>query len=149
MVCSRTHSMIASSSFDALNNVDRYGMPANVLSVSKTLLVMRTYTSLHVSTSILSRPSMMAISPPVPVPAMRSKCSHGFGTSCRFGALPSVSTNVRCINSWRIMSIEYPRTPPPSSDRMRSGGPFVVSFRRTPLVAILKCFASPVATLGA
>ncbi|KAH8634342.1 patatin-like serine hydrolase [Alternaria alternata] len=95
----------------------------------------------------------MAIRPPVPVPTMRSKCSHGFGTSCRFGARPSVSTKVRCINSWRIISMEYPRTPPPSvtwvstchigalhhnlpSDRMRSGGPLVVSFRRTPLSAM-------------
>lgn len=72
-VCSLTHSRIASSSFEALNNVDRYGIPAKVLSVSKTRLVMRVYTSLQVSRSRRKRPSIRAIRPPVPVPTMRSK----------------------------------------------------------------------------
>lgn len=157
IVCSLTHSLIASSNFEALNRVDRYGIPAMVLSVSKTFLVMRTYTSLQVSRSSRNRPSMIAISPPVPVPMIKSKWSAGLGIWSRLGALPSISTYVRYINSWRIMSIEYPRTPPPSvrlsaavatsdnskrgylpSVNIRRGGPLVVSFRRIPLLSILE-----------
>lgn len=106
MVCSRTQSRIASSSFEALKSVDRNGIPAMVLSVSKTRRVMRTYTSLHVSRSSLRRPSMIAISPPVPVPPIRSKWSHGLGVSFRRGARPWISTYVRCMSSCRSMSIE-------------------------------------------
>lgn len=36
----------------------------------------------------------MAISPPVPVPTIKSKWSHGLGISCLRGARPSISTNV-------------------------------------------------------
>lgn len=59
---SRITSLIASSSFEALNNVFRYGSPAIVLSVSNTFFVTWMYTFLHVSRSRRRRPRRIAIS---------------------------------------------------------------------------------------
>ena len=39
-----------------------------------------------------------------------------------------------------MMSIEKPLTPPPSSERIRSGGPFVVSFLRNLLASSISLF---------
>lgn len=63
---------------------------------------------MHSSTLIFSLPSIMAMMPPVDVPPMRSKQSHGFGGFS--GLMFSMS--------WRrIIRDESPRMPPPSSER--------------------------------
>jgi len=64
--------------------------------------------------TIRIRPSISAIKPPVLVPPIKSKYSHGNGVSAVRFRLPISSISCR-----RIRRDDNPRTPPPSSDRIR------------------------------
>jgi hypothetical protein len=69
------------------------------------------YASIHSDTDIRSRPIIIAISPPVLVPAIMSNPCNGS------------SFAPRCRPSWfmtcfKITRVESPRTLPPSSDRI-------------------------------
>lgn len=65
-------------------------------------------------TTILKRPSMIAINPPVLVPPMRSKYSQGKGA-----IVALVRRRISSMISRKIKSDDKPRTPPPSSDKIR------------------------------
>lgn len=56
---------------------------------------------------LTSLPSMIAINPPVEVPTMRSKQSQGLD---KFGS-------IKCIRRFKVMRLESPRTPPPSTPK--------------------------------
>ena len=56
---------------------------------------------------------MMAINPPVLVPPIKSKWSHGFGEG-NVSLLRPISS----IISRKIKRVDSPRTPPPSSERI-------------------------------
>jgi len=73
--------------------------------------------SLH---TIRRRPSMIAI-PPVLVPQMRSKYSHGKGGLSEAVAWPlfAMILCTSCMSCWTMRSDDSPRTPPPSSARIR------------------------------
>lgn len=109
-----TQARMASSSFVALKSVDLYGRPAIVLSVSKTTLVISLNISWHCPRVIRRRPSIIAMSPPVPVPPIRSKYSHGLIVSDDCGGSFSQRPTTRCMNSSSIRREEKPLTPPPS-----------------------------------
>lgn len=66
---------------------------------------------MHSSTVMRSRPNMIAMIPPVLVPPIRSKCSHGFGVS----ESPEASRIPSMILP-RIIRLAIPRIPPPSRD---------------------------------
>ena len=75
-----------------------------------------------------SLPSIRAINPPVLVPHMRSKTSHG-----RIGGIGSRGLNswIRLRLIWSISALsmtceEIPRTPPPSRDRIHNVGWFSI-----------------------
>ena len=70
---------------------------------------------LGVGLAIRRRPSMRAMSPPVLVPPMRSKCSQGRGVVLDF-----LRRAISSIRSRRMRSEERPRTPPPSRARIRA-----------------------------
>jgi len=57
---------------------------------------------------------MIAINPPVLVPPIMSKYSHGLGVS-----EAPVRCSISSIISRNIKSEDNPRTPPPSSERIR------------------------------
>ena len=72
------------------------------------------------STVMCRRPRKRAEMPPVPVPAMKSKTSHGrSGAGGAEGVLDALLSWSRSMNSRRMKSEERPRTPPPSSVRIR------------------------------
>ena len=64
---------------------------------------------------------MIAIRPPVLVPQMRSKYSHGKGNfpSAVTWPLCFMILCTSCISRWTMRSEERPRTPPPSRARIR------------------------------
>jgi hypothetical protein len=66
------------------------------------------------SATIRKRPSIIAISPPVLVPPIRSKYSQGRGVS-----LAPVRRWISSMISFKTNSEDSPLTPPPSSDRSR------------------------------
>ena len=73
-----------------------------------------THQPTNISRNTIPRsPSIMAIRPPVLVPPMRSKYSHGFGVSPD-PVLHPISSRM----SRRIRSDDRPRTPPPSRERI-------------------------------
>src|SRR5579871_2315059 len=72
--------------------------------------------------AILSRPSIKAMSPPVEVPQIKSKKSHGRGEmSGRPELFAAYSRAIWRMRSFRIYRLEIPRTPPPSRERIRRG----------------------------
>jgi hypothetical protein len=74
------------------------------------------YSRIHSSIVMPSVPSIIAISPPVDVPAMRSKNWHGFNGRFQLeSSFWSRTWKIRC----NIRRVERPRTPPPSRESSR------------------------------
>jgi hypothetical protein len=67
-------------------------------------------------TDIRNRPSISAMIPPVLVPTMRSNTSQG--RRLQFGLVCKDNSVMKCSS---IRRDEIPRTPPPSSERTRTG----------------------------
>src|SRR5437762_13996812 len=84
---------------------------------SKTDYLSKPQHILYRANTILKRPSIIAIRPPVLVPQIRSKHSQGFGVS---EAL--VISRILSIILRRICKDERPRIPPPSNDKIRGYG---------------------------
>ena len=74
--------------------------------------------------TIRNLPSIIAIKPPVLVPPIKSKYSHGNGVSAVCFRLPISSISCR-----RISRDDNPRTPPPSSDRIRGQSKCAIAHR--------------------
>jgi hypothetical protein len=66
---------------------------------------------IFIETTIPKSPSIIAIKPPVLVPPIKSKYSHGLGVA----SAPDL-VSISSIISRRIKSDDSPRTPPPSRE---------------------------------
>jgi len=110
--------------FEALSSLPNLDPPSK-LSVGKMSGLSSRYVWMHCLISIPSRPSMMAISPPVEVPPMRSK--YVAGLSGRLTSGPSIASSWCMIDS-NTSSVDSPRMPPPSKESRRNGlGPSTLS----------------------
>jgi len=99
------------NSFENLVNVEN--LPRKI-DVFVDALVDRLFISYQqTGKTIPNLPSIIAISPPVLVPPIRSKYSQGRGVS-----LVSDRLLISSITSRNIKSEDKPRTPPPSRDRI-------------------------------